>query len=364
MVKKSIGYVRMEWTCTYCETRNPGPAKFCTACGKEQTEDVAFHQAAVDELITDEAEIARAKAGPDVHCPYCQARNPHGASFCGACGGDLSDAAARKRGRVVGKRRKKAASSIACPACGTPNPATARVCASCGESLALPQEEPPKKAAARPKGSRTGIMIGAGLLGVACIAAAYFLFFRTKDLTGVVHGLSWTRSVGIEAYGPVEHEDFWDKIPSEAIIGNCEERLHHTQDNELDPTSEGNQWAVEVCEEEYVEDTGTGYGEVMQNCVYEVYQDWCTYTVDEWYEFDRVSLSGSDLNPAWPVVTLGEYQVEGTRSESYEIVFLADGKRYTHTTSSAAEFLQYNLGSEWIIEVTALGAVSPIEAAP
>ncbi|MGD8759613.1 MAG: zinc ribbon domain-containing protein [Anaerolineales bacterium] len=356
MVKKSIGYVRMEWTCTYCETRNPGPAKFCTACGKEQTEDVAFHQAAVDELITDEAEIARAKAGPDIHCPYCEARNPHGASFCGACGGDLSDAAVRKRGRVVGKRRKKAAPSIACSACGTPNPATARVCASCGESLALPQEEPPKKPAARPKRSRTGAMIGAGLLGVACIAAAYFLFFRTKDLTGVVHALSWTRSVGIEAYGPVEHEDFWDDIPSEAMIGYCEERLHHTEDYPVFG-------AVEVCGEEYVEDTGTGHGEVVQDCVYEVYQDYCTYTVDEWYEFDRVSLSGSDQNPAWPVVTLGEYQVEGTRSESYEIVFLAGGKRYTHTTSSASEFMQFTLGSEWILEVTGLGAVSSIEPA-
>jgi hypothetical protein len=55
--------------------------------------------------------------------------------------------------------------------------------------------------------------------------------------------------------------------------------------------------------------------------------------------------------------------VEGTRSESYEIVFLAGGKRYTHTTSSASEFMQFTLGSEWILEVTGLGAVSSIEPA-
>ena len=152
MVKKSIGYVHLEWTCQYCETRNPGTAKFCMACGKEQTEDVEFHQAADEKLITDAEEIARAKAGPDIHCPYCEARNPATAKFCGACGGDIAEGTRRKKGRVVGAHRKEAAAPVTCPACGTANPASARKCLSCGANLAAPGAAPEKKAApAKPR---------------------------------------------------------------------------------------------------------------------------------------------------------------------------------------------------------------------
>ena len=76
MTKKSLGYVELEWTCPNCETRNPGPHKFCNGCGAPQPEDVEFEQPIEEKLITDAEQIARAQAGPDLHCPYCEARNP------------------------------------------------------------------------------------------------------------------------------------------------------------------------------------------------------------------------------------------------------------------------------------------------
>ena len=39
---------------------------------------VVSEQAAQEELVTDEKESERAKAGPDIHCAYCGARNPAG----------------------------------------------------------------------------------------------------------------------------------------------------------------------------------------------------------------------------------------------------------------------------------------------
>jgi ribosomal protein L40E len=95
MVKKTVGYVELEWVCPNCEARNRGTRKVCTSCGAAQPDDVEFIQAAEEKLITDEAELAKAKAAPDIHCGYCGARNPSTAEKCSQCGGDLAAGAAR-----------------------------------------------------------------------------------------------------------------------------------------------------------------------------------------------------------------------------------------------------------------------------
>ena len=69
MARKSVGYVHMEWTCPNCGTRNKGTAKLCVNCATAQPADVEFEQVAQETLIEDEALIAKAKAGPDIHCP-------------------------------------------------------------------------------------------------------------------------------------------------------------------------------------------------------------------------------------------------------------------------------------------------------
>ncbi len=109
MTKKTVGYVKMLWSCPRCATRNPGPQKFCNGCGAPQPSDVPFEQAPEEKLLTDAAEIALAKAGPDVHCPYCNGRNAGNAKFCGACGGDLAGAKARQAGVVAGAFRSQPA---------------------------------------------------------------------------------------------------------------------------------------------------------------------------------------------------------------------------------------------------------------
>jgi ribosomal protein L40E len=355
MAKKTLGYVRLEWTCTYCGTRNPGPAKFCLACGKEQTEDVEFHQAASEEFITDINEIGRAKAGPDVHCPYCQARNPAHAKFCGECGGNLAEGIARQKGRVVGAHLKDAPATIKCPACGTPNPASEAKCRSCGANLIPAKKESAvaQKAAKRPS---LGLLIGAGLVAIACITIGLLLLLGKKELTGTVQALAWERSIGIEAFGPVEEEGWKDEIPSGATLGSCSEKLHHTQN---DPEA----GAVEVCGTPYTVDTGTGHGEVVQDCEYEIYAEWCTYTVNEWAEVDRITISGSDANPYWPSVTLATGQREGSHTQQYEVVFATPDRTYTYTIEDVADFQQFLPGSEWLLTVNTFGSVVSVEAA-
>jgi hypothetical protein len=361
MTKKSLGYVELEWTCPRCSTRNPGQRKFCNACGAPQPDDVQFEQAAEEKIITDKDTIARAKAGPDIHCPYCNARNPGDAKFCGACGGDLSEAAVRESGRVVGAHKDTPAEEITCPACGTANHAGNKICTNCGSSLLKDVPQKPEPKAAVSKAASRGLPIVAiivvGLCFVIGVFAVYMLFLRTDELTGVVQDVQWERSIPIEVLGLVEREGWYDEIPSDAEVGTCSLDYRYTSDFEVANS-------IEVCGTPYTVDTGTGFGEVVEDCVYEVSEDYCTYSVMDWQSFDVVTLTGSDLNPEWPAVNLSSDQREGDKQESYEVIFSSDDEPYTYTASDAAEFSRFEVGSSWILNVNALGGIVSVESAP
>ena len=354
MTKKRLGYVELEWTCPRCETRNPGTHEFCNGCGGPMPEDVEFEQPLEEKFLTDADKIARAKAGPDRHCPYCNARNRGDAKFCGGCGGDLSDAAIRKAGKVLGAHKDAPAGDVHCPSCNSENPASARECKSCGASLAKTRAKKDKKGKTESKSMSRGVIIGIVLFCLVACVGLIMLFTKTEALTGQVQSVSWTRSIPVLALGDVEHEAFYSEIPSDAEIGNCSLELYDTYD---EPVA----GAVESCGEPYTVDTGSGIGEVVQDCVYEVYEEYCSYTVLDWVEVDSVTASGADPNPYWPTVALLSGQQEGEGSESYEVVFVADDERYTYTTESENEFERYEIGSTWTLKVNTLGAVVSVE---
>lgn len=363
MTRKSLGYVRLEWTCPNCQTRNPGPQKTCTSCGMPQPEEVAFEQAAQEELIKDEAEIARAKAGPDIHCHYCGTRNPAGAETCTQCGASLSEGKARASGQVLGAHRTGPAAKVTCPACGTPNEANAPKCVQCGAALGQPKPAAPvtpARSGPAPK-SRLGLLGGIGgvvvlLLIVAACVTCFVLYNRTEDVTGQVQAISWTRNITIEELKPVTHEDWHDQVPAGALVGTCTQKIHHTQD---DPAPN----AQEVCGTPYTLDSGSGHGEVVQDCRYQVYEDWCEYSVDEWQEADKAALSGNDFSPRWPEPRIRPGQREGQREESYEIIFNTEKGQQTFHTRDAKLFAQARIGSRWVLKVNTFNTVTAIEPA-
>ena len=359
MTRKTVGYVRTEWTCPNCQTRNPGPQKTCTSCGMPQPENVEFEEAGQDELIKDEAELAKAQSGPDVHCYYCGSRNPAGATSCTQCGADLTQAKARTSGKVLGAQRTGPAPKIACPSCGTENEASAGKCVQCGAPLPKPQPATPKARAVLPQQVKKPWAIGViGVLAVLCCLAAVVFFVlsnRTSDVTGTVNNVSWTRAIAIEALGPVQYEDWHDKIPAQAVVGTCTQKMRRTQDN---PAPN----AKEVCGTPYKVDKGSGYAEVVQDCKYQVYEDWCKYTVDEWKQADEVSVSGSDFSPQWPAApALNSRQREGARKETYQVTFRTEQGQYTYTPGTQTEFAQYQIGSRWVLKVNTFNAVVSTE---
>jgi len=177
---------------------------------------------------------------------------------------------------------------------------------------------------------------------------------KTDDVTATVTGVAWERSIAVEEYKTVTGKDWWDEIPEGADILSCSEEYRYTS-NEPEPN------ATEVCGEPYTEDTGTGVGEVVQDCTYEVYDDYCEYSGMAWVVTDTVTETGTDLYPDWPLLSLANNQREGERTENYQITFSGDGETYSYTTTNSDIFLQADRGSRWTLQVNQLGGVQSAE---
>ncbi|MBN2548164.1 MAG: zinc ribbon domain-containing protein [Anaerolineales bacterium] len=360
MPQESLGFVKLEWVCPKCQSRNPGPEKVCLSCGAPQPDNVQFQQAEQQQIVTDEKEIAQAKIGPDIHCGFCGTRNPADAVVCSQCGADLKQGVQRETGKVVGAYSAGAVKQVACPNCGTMNPETALKCAGCGASLA--SAAPAAPAASKPaepaKLSPVMIAVIAAVVVLClCVLISFVVMSsRTEGQNGTVESVRWTTRIAIEALRPAEYQGWKDEIPSDATIGDCVERVHHVQDQ---PAPNSNK----VCGTPYTVDKGSGFAEVVQDCQYEVLLDYCEYTVIEWQRVDVLSLQGSDTSPVWPQPQLLQDQREGGRQESYSVVFETDQGQYTYEVGDYNLFQQFQIGSEWILNINGFGQVVSVEPA-
>ncbi len=366
MAKKTIGYVELEWICPNCKTKNPGAQKTCISCGSPQPENVQFQKASQDKILTDAEKIEKAKAGADIHCPYCGTRNPAGAQKCSQCGGDLVGGKTRTTGQVLGTFQDKPV-TIQCLNCQAENDSANGVCEKCGSPLQVEREPTPTAFPSSHKVPLTSqakplkfnpLLLIIPLVGFVVLCIIIFAFMNQKTETiATVMDVYWERNISIEQYGPVTKSNWIDEIPSGAQIGNCSSEYHHTSD-QPEPSS------TEVCEDPYVVDDGSGYGEVIQECEYLVYMDRCSYTVEEWYVVETVSSNGWDLYPEWPYIPLTGNQREGSQSERFQVRFGNGEDIIKYTLQDYDEFLRYVPGSEWSITVNGFNSITNIQPAP
>ncbi|MCX7670306.1 MAG: hypothetical protein N2439_09565, partial [Anaerolineae bacterium] len=113
----------------------------------------------------------------------------------------------------------------------------------------------------------------------------------------------------------------------------------------------------------YTVDQGSGFGKVVQQCVYEVYADWCEYQALEWRVVNTLVAQGTDMNPTWPAMRLADGQRAGGREETYQVRFLANDKTYTFTPADAAAFARFQPGTRWKLKINSFGAVTGVEPA-
>lgn len=364
MPQETLGYVEMEWSCKRCGTKNPGLQKTCKNCGAQMEAGQQFEKPAEGALVSDAEKLAVAKKGADVSCPFCGTRNQGDAKVCANCGGDLAKAEKREAGQVVGAHSSQPAAKVKCPACATENAPSASNCVSCGRplgELAAPPPSPAAAPASAPARPAWVLPVVAGVVALCLCGFAFLLFqlVNTTDAAATVQAVRWERIIGIEARGPVEKDNWRDRIPADAEIQVCEARPRETRD-----APDAGRRSEKVCGTPYQVDMGNGLSEVRQDCQYQIYDDYCSYTVLEWREVDTVVARGADLRPAWPAVQLQTGQREGPRREQYDVEFSGDGATYTYAPDDEAEFRRFEIGTRWTLKVNGLGAVTAAEPAP
>lgn len=352
MARKSLGFTHLIWVCPNCRTRNPGPEKKCISCGLPQPKDVHFEQAGKEDLIEDNEEISRAKTGADIHCPYCGTRNPANASVCSQCLGDLTEGTKRESGRVVGAYKKVEDKPLVCPACGSHNPFKAAKCINCGSPFRKTEKEPTAEKQSLSDKTRL-ILIGIGVLVVICAVVFISRSLASDEFVGRVNQVNWQRSIQVEQYQMIVKNDWWDRLPEDAEVNDCVERYRFTSDTPVED-------AIEVCGTPYTVDQGSGYGEVVQDCQYQVYDYYCEYESAEWVQISPLVQSGSGLNAMWPAALENSNQRYGNRSEVYTIVFDTESGIKRFTTSDYLLYQQAQIGTQWELLVDGFGNIKSI----
>jgi hypothetical protein len=358
--RRSKGFIQLEWVCPNCNSRNPGPKKTCENCGAPQPDNVQFYAPAQAKLIQDENVARAAAAGADIHCGFCGTRNPATATVCSQCGGDLKEGRQRTAGKEM--KRQAAPTEVTCTNCGQANPSTRTMCANCGAALPLAASAAPPPAPggmsfstpgaltpAAPvipakKPSRAPWLILGGVLAciaVICVVVGALFIFPTATVEGTVTNLSWQTSVPIQEVQPVNYSNRPGSPPSDAYNVSCRTE------------------SQEVCEEKVV-DTGTGYGEVVQECHTES-QDYCSYTVDEWTTVRTETLNGNDNFPVYADPFLAGNQRKGPSSEDLNVYFSTSKGQLTYSPGTVSEFQQFSIGSMWTLRLNALGGIVSVE---
>jgi ribosomal protein L40E len=354
MAKKEVGFVELEWVCPTCNSRNPGPQKTCTNCGAAQPENVQFQAPVQADLLQDETVAAKVQAGPDVHCPYCDARNPGDAKVCVQCGAGLEGAERREAGAVVGAYQAGPAPQIRCAACGADNVASAKSCARCGTPLGKTPTLQPAPAPAKTGGCAWWWIAAAVIVLFVIVGAFAYFSSQTDRISATAEQARWVRTIEVLGLTPVHQQAWRDELPADADVQSCQQALRFT-------TDEPEPGAVEVCGTPYTEDTGTGYGRVVQDCQYQVYDEMCAYTTLQWRPVEPLRLEGVGLSPQWPVFSQRADRREGNRSERLTCTVSVDGQSYTFPVTSFEEYERCQPGSQWTIEVNTFGSVISAE---
>ncbi|CAN5893547.1 hypothetical protein BH11MYX2_BH11MYX2_09910 [soil metagenome] len=277
----SLGHYEMLWDCDHCDQKG--------LLGKSQR-----------------------------HCPQCGAPQSADKRYFPPEGSEQ-----RSEGhKFEGADRK-------CPACGDPMSARALMCTKCGspmdgamqiKALLTPKPAPPPQTSSAKK---VFIIIGAIL---AVIFVIWFIFFRTKNETVKVTGHHWKSQIAVEEFGSVQHTDWRDHVPVRARSSTCYQKQRSTKKVDT---------GQQTCSSSR-SDNGDGTFEKKQNChpVYRdepVYDDWCSYSLDEWHQVSSLVSTGAGLSASWPATSLpatasDHYgsQRTGSRTQTLTIDFGAD----------------------------------------
>ena len=260
-----------------------------------------------------------------------------------------------------------------CPSCGAANPSGALKCKACGTPLNVStqkEEIPENVEPVRKNGGGRGclfiilaillfgllgmlMMNGCGSDGGPGINYVQSTPVPNSFVNAVVSAQNWTTSVQVIGPVPSKSSAWKDQVPSDAENLRCEDRLRHTYDDEV-------KGSVEVCGTPYAIDMGNGYEQFVQDCVYQVYEPYCEYTVYKAGVIETRRANGSGPNPELPFIE-SKYST-GNQSASYTISLRDEsGHEYQLSPRNLSEYRSFTVGDEYSLEVTSSGRIVKIK---
>jgi hypothetical protein len=203
----------------------------------------------------------------------------------------------------------------------------------------------------KPEGGGVALwwFVGGALLLVAVIGLFAWFGSRTESQTAVAQEARWVRTITVAGLVPVSRTAWQDQLPAAADVQACQSVLRYTSDEPVAGSRE-------VCGAPYAVDTGTGYGEVVQDCEYQVYDQQCTYQTLQWLPVDTLQTSGVGFAPQWPTVGITPDRRVAEQNEEYQCIVDAGGESYSFSLSPD-EYGLCQVGSTWNIDVNAFGSL-------
>jgi hypothetical protein len=255
-------------------------------------------------------------------CPFCGQKKNLGKThrYCPNCGAPQDE---DKRyfptieERVAVADHEFTGADRVCPTCGTPSSAKASNCGNCGAPLDGARAAPLVKEPVAPARPRSNRWLWILLAIVAALAVIIWWRCRTIDVEMQVTSHRWATVVAVEEYREVEREAWQDQLPAQARGVRCRQAQRGTREIDAPP----------VCRR-VQRDNGDGTFSEVEQCTPQtrsepVYDQSCSFVVDDWVEAQPLTQQGAGLQPLFGAVTSTVRSGYGARREG--------GRRATYT---------------------------------
>ena len=362
------------WDCVACgRTANLGRDLRCAGCGRARGK-VKFYLPANEPAVLDSELLARARAGPDWSCGYCQASNRSTSQACTGCGASRSEGTSRVRGGADATEGVKPK-----PAWG--NPALSAAISGADQERIDAMR---RVAAGRQKMRTVWLWVFAlcGFLGCTGITGSAGFSYRWGGTRGeggpsmrlgapnagpdveLVSKVA-TRTIEVEAHRLVTKESWCSSKPSDARELSRSSRKSGTREVCRLDAGRGPMLGWLRVQEDLGNgffsdsDSGSGGGgsydwgssgsdSSTDRCTtVDTYDDWCSWQAWRWI-VERTPFNSDPVAvPAWPELGLASDERPGKKRERYEATFLTtDGETVVMKTDQA-QWLAWQAGGRY-----------------
>jgi hypothetical protein len=321
----------MLWDCKFCGHQKllAKTDRTCPQCGAPQDPSWRYFPSDADKVEVENYTFA----GKDRLCPACDSINTADQKFCIRCGASMEGAA---EASTVSSRSKRSGETFETQSLDLLQEEQRR--------LAIQQEtakrramQHPHRATKRPHRARPArrslgdrwvankpAIIAGSIAAVTSLGVlvSVVLYSVTMPATVEVTGHDWQRRIAIEVYETRSDSDWQGSVPSGAYSVSCSTEQRSTR-----RVADG-----ETCSTRQV-DQGDGTFREESSCTTTyreepVYDEHCSYKIDEWSLDNWVTASGTSLldEPIWPTVNIQTCsstalgcQRQGRRDETYTL---------------------------------------------